>query len=132
MHGDPDDEELLDVLDEYNTEGMNMEDLKLWMQTAPADQRLIHDTKLSVSSGVKALYDTEGISEEDLELWHEFAPPDQILEARLDSEMEIDDMDSVPTSDIPKLDLGPLQKALHPEVRRGRLRYKPQKLKPSN
>lgn len=126
MIGDTDDEGILNVLDEYNIEGMSMEDLKLWMQTAPADQRLesVHNADLSLSNAVNARYDIEGISREDLELWHEFAPPDQKLEARSDTEMEIDDMGSEPTSDIPKLDLGPLQKALPLEVRRGRLHYK--------
>lgn len=124
-------------MNEYNTEGMSKEDLKLWMQTAPADQRLerVHKAKLSLSNVVNARYDIDGISQEDLELWHQFAPPDQKLGAGSDTEMEMDERDPQPVPDIPKLDLRALEEATLTEVRRGRLpsmKYRPYRLKPSN
>lgn len=116
-HGDTEDEDMLSDLRDYDIEGVSREDLKLWMQSAPADQKLemVHH----LSHVLEAHYDTEGISREDLELWHELAPPDQRLEVKSDTESEMDEMDSEPSSMTSNLDLRSLQKAAPPETRRG-------------
>lgn len=127
-YGDTDDEDIQGVLDEYNVEGVTKEDLKLWMQSAPEDQKLerVHDMKLDSTNQLEARYSIEGISREDLELWHELAPADQKLEVGSDTEMEMDEVDPEPRSRTP--DLRSLQKAAPTEARRSRSPPKKYKL----
>ena len=132
--GDTDDEEILGLLDEYNTEGLSTEDLKLWNESAPADQKLkkAHDTQLNPSNVFEARYNTQGISREDLELWNKLAPPDQKLEAGSETGMEEMDMDEIDMGEMdsglrsgtPKLDLESPQKTAPTETLRSKSQFK--------
>lgn len=129
--GDTDDEDILGLLDQYNAEGVSTEDLKLWMESAPPDQKLekARDTQLNPLNVFEARYNTQGISRGDLELWNKRAPPDQKLEAASDTEMDMnemgmDEMDSGPISRTPKLDFESPQKTAPTETRRGKSHLK--------